>query len=105
MTRLTDVCRYVRSKNAGPFWITVDLFFKDRESFDRWIHSPSLQAEGLARHLGIDEATLRLQPLPELSTLKFSYPRRVPQGGRFERDMHGGQQYVQLLRQSIEPAA
>ena len=27
MPRLREVCRYVRFKNAGPFWITVDLFF------------------------------------------------------------------------------
>ncbi|MEA2725650.1 MAG: hypothetical protein QOF70_125, partial [Acetobacteraceae bacterium] len=29
MPRLGDVCRHIRSKNAGPFWITVDLFFRD----------------------------------------------------------------------------
>ena len=32
MPRLADVCRHVRSKNAGPFWITVDLFFRDAQA-------------------------------------------------------------------------
>ena len=29
MPKLRDVCRQVRSKSAGPYWITVDLFFAD----------------------------------------------------------------------------
>jgi len=97
MTRLADVCCYIRSKNAGPFWITVDLFFKDRELFEKWVDSPSLQAAELAQRLGIDTADLRRQALPELATLKFAYPRKQPQGGACERDMHGGQQYIWLL--------
>ncbi len=36
MPKLRDVCRYVRSKNAGPFWVTIDLFFKDDESFRKY---------------------------------------------------------------------
>ena len=35
MPKLSDVCSHVRSKNAGPFWITVDLFFSDAETFAR----------------------------------------------------------------------
>jgi hypothetical protein len=97
MTRLVDICRYVRSKNAGPFWITVDLFFVDRDTFDQWKDVPALQTAALAHHLDVDAAQLRRQLVPDLATLKFSYPRKRPQGGAFERDMHGGQQFVQLL--------
>ena len=35
MPRLKEVCRYVRSKNAGPFWMTVDLFFDSDENYAR----------------------------------------------------------------------
>ena len=30
---LHDALASVRSKNAGPFTVTFDLFFKDRETF------------------------------------------------------------------------
>src|ERR1035438_1888880 len=33
LPKLKDVCRYVRSKNAGPFWVTVDLFFDSTDSY------------------------------------------------------------------------
>ena len=35
MSKVGEVCRHVRSKNAGPFWVTIDLFFRDEELFRR----------------------------------------------------------------------
>ena len=33
MKTLSKITKNIRSKNAGPFWVTVDLFFKDKYSF------------------------------------------------------------------------
>ena len=33
MKTLSKITKNIRSKNAGPFWVTVDLFFKDKNSF------------------------------------------------------------------------
>ena len=49
MTRVQDVCHEVRSKNAGPFWVTVDLFFNDAAAFERYAASPALGADAFAR--------------------------------------------------------
>jgi hypothetical protein len=97
MPRLTDVCRHIRSKNAGPFWITVDLEFNDRAAFEAYAHAPQLQPKGIAALFGVDAAMVKLHLLPDLLVLKLSYPRHRPQGGVMERDMHGGQQYVRML--------
>ena len=35
MPRLGDQVLRVRSKNAGPFWITVDVFCGTREIFEQ----------------------------------------------------------------------
>ena len=97
MPRVRDVCRHVRSKNAGPFWITLDLAFHDRAAFDHYARSPRLQPEAIGALYGVDPALVKLFPIAELLVLKISYPRHKPQGGAVERDMHGGQQYVRLL--------
>jgi hypothetical protein len=97
MPRLSQVCRHVRSKNAGPFWITVDLFFPDAETFARWHDAPALQTPRLAPLFGATADSVKRFAIPDLHVLKFSYPRRTPQGGVLERDMHGGQQYTRLL--------
>ena len=97
MPRLVDVCRSVRSKNAGPFWITLDISFSDRDSFDRYVDSPALQAPAIGALYGVEPALVKRYSVADLLVLKISYPRPQPQGGTIERDMHGGQQYVRLL--------
>lgn len=97
MPELRHVCDHVRSKNAGPFWITLDLFFHDRASFDRTVEADALKASSIATLFGVEAAQVRRFAITELLVLKISYPRPAPQGGTLERDMHGGQQYVRLL--------
>lgn len=97
MPKLADVCRHVRSKNAGPYWITVDLFFADRATFDRYVDAPALRSDSIGAVLDVEPSLVKRFPIPDLAVLKLSYPRVRPQGGVVERDMHGGQQYVAIL--------
>lgn len=103
MARVSDVCRDVRSKNAGPFWVTIDLFFDGPESFARYSESPALGPDLIARLYGADPALVKRFPAPSLNMLKISYPRVTPQGGMIERDLHAGQQYVRLLEVELDP--
>lgn len=97
MPKLSDVCHDIRSKNAGPFWITVDLFFHDRQAFDRYAAVSQLQPQALAAVFGVRPEQVGCYPVPDLSVLKISYPRKDPQGGMIERDLHGGQQFARLI--------
>lgn len=97
MPKLREVCRHVRSKNAGPYWITVDLFFADRGAFDAHADSPAIGTAAVGELLGVDGARIKRFKISDLNVVKLSYPRVHPQGGAVERDMHGGQQYVRLL--------
>ncbi len=97
MATVNDVCRGVRSKNAGPFWVTFDLFFKDRDNFNRYARHPALGAATFERLFGTDPKLVKSFPVESLNMVKISYPRTAPQGGVVERDMHCGQQYVRLL--------
>ena len=97
MPKLEEVCHQIRSKNAGPFWISVDLFFRDREAFDRYAGAKELQPPHLAPLFGVRPDQVGCYLVPDLAVLKISYPRRDPQGGMIERDLHGGQQYVRII--------
>jgi hypothetical protein len=97
MPKVSDVCRHVRSKAAGPFWVTIDLFFDGPESFQKHHDSPGLAADNIAALYGVDAKWVKRTPVPDLSMVKVSYPRATPQGWITERDMHSGQQYVRLL--------
>jgi hypothetical protein len=97
MPKVSDVCRQVRSKAAGPFWVTIDLFFDGPENFRKHRDSPGLAADNIAALYGVDAKWVKRTPVPDLSMVKVSYPRATPQGWITERDMHSGQQYVRLL--------
>ncbi len=104
MPTVKDVCRHVRSKNAGPYWVTFDIFFDGPESFERYKDSPALGPDLFARLFGADPALVKRFASPGLHMIKISHARTTPQGGVVERDMHAGQQYVRLLDVELEPA-
>jgi hypothetical protein len=101
MPKINDVCRHVRSKVAGPFWVTIDLMFDGQQNYDRYVGSPELRAESIAAIYGIDPESVLLYQIPSLKVLKISYPRPAPQGGVEERDLHSGQQYAYLLNVNL----
>ena len=59
MATVRDVCRDVRSKQAGPFWVTVDLFFDGPENFEKYAESPVLGPALFARLYGTDPASVK----------------------------------------------
>lgn len=97
MAKVRDVCHHVRSKNAGPYWVTFDFFFDGPENYGRYHDSPALSPELFARLYGTDASLVKRIPVDDLCVVKISYPRATPQGGVEERDMHSGQQYVRVL--------
>jgi hypothetical protein len=101
MPRLKDVCRYVRSKNAGPFWVTIDLFFDGPETYARYRNDPAIGADAIAALYGVDPAQVKRFEVDDLLVVKLSIPRTAPQGGAVERDMHSGQQYAPLLEVEV----
>ena len=52
MPKIGEICRHLRSKNAGPFWVTVDFFFDDVASFAKYRDSAALGPELFARMYG-----------------------------------------------------
>lgn len=93
MTKLHQIAS-VRSKNAGPFQLTIDVFCGSQEAFDRTVRG--LSAEDVAQRLGIAPGTLRRFDIAPLHVVKFSLPRPAIQGTPADRDMHGAS-YAELL--------
>ena len=80
---LGDVALRIRSKNAGPFWITIDIFC-DADGYETVAAIPT---EAFAERL--DAAEVRRFDLPGLEVVKISLPRPQVQGSLRDRDMHG----------------
>ncbi|MCC6532322.1 MAG: DUF4387 domain-containing protein [Burkholderiales bacterium] len=101
MAKVREVCRHVRSKNAGPFWVTFDLFFDGPESFKKYAMSPALGPQLFESLYGADPQLVKRLPVASLNVVKISYARPRPQGWMGERDMHQGQSFARLLNVDI----
>src|SRR3977135_1403339 len=93
---LGNIASVVRSKNAGPFWLTLDVFFRDDEDFEHVRRSNVLNAQNVGRLYLVDPALVKVFELPELRVVKISLPRHAVAGSFEDSDLHGGQQHVPL---------
>ncbi len=96
MKTIAELARYIRSKNAGPFWVTMDIFFDNDENYNLVSTSDALSEDRLSVLLDTPKEQVKIFRLPEIQVIKISIPRKTPQGGPDEYDMHGGQQYIPL---------
>ncbi|MEM1149897.1 MAG: DUF4387 family protein [Pseudomonadota bacterium] len=87
MTKLSDIAIKIRSKNAGPFWLTIDIFCQTKEAFTE--ACAIADTDRVAALLGTTPAALKRFEIADLNVLKFSLPRPQIQGTVRDRDMHG----------------
>jgi hypothetical protein len=93
---IADLALEVRSKNAGPFWVTMELFMRDTAGYTIVADPGYLNAAVIARLYGVDAETVQIFRIPALDVVKISFPRPVPQGSLRDRDIHAGQHHVPL---------
>lgn len=93
---LADLVRVVRSKNAGPTLLTLDLFFRDGAGYARAAASPALQPEAVAGLYGLAAGVVVRHELPSLHAMKFTLPRAVLAGSPGDGDVYGAQQHGPL---------
>jgi hypothetical protein len=93
---LGDLCTEVRSKNAGPFWVTMELFLRDGDGYALAADEGLVNPDVIARLYGVPAAGVQIFRIPALNVVKISFPRPVPQGGLRDRDVHAGQHHVPL---------
>src|SRR5260370_25266579 len=84
----------VRSKNAGPFWMTLEAFMPDEETYR--IADALITAELISELYHVPPSALQIFRLPDLHVVKVSFPRPVVQGSLRDRDVHAGQHHVPL---------
>ncbi len=93
---LGELALEVRSKNAGPFWITMELFMRTPEDYATVADEDFINEDVVSRLYDLDPADVQIFRIPSLNVVKISYPRPVAQGSLRDRDIHAGQHHVPL---------
>ena len=98
MTRLADLAKTIRSKNAGVDLITFDVIFADRASYERVKRARVLTRESVCALYRIPAS--RICDFVEFdpgNAIKFTIYRERPSGSPGDPDIFGAQQYAPLL--------
>ncbi len=97
MNTIEKTVKYIRSKNAGPFWLTIDAFCNNVEDTKNVTAAFERERAFIAKAYHVKPEDLQIFCLEHIQVAKISLPRVPVEGSRDELDMHGGQQYVALL--------
>lgn len=98
MATLGDLADRVRSKNAGPLRLTFDVFFDDRETYERVRDADAITPESVTERYDVDaDQVLAIYELDRIRAIKVTLRRPTPAGAVPDVDVYGTQQHVPLL--------
>lgn len=100
--KLAELAHVLRSKNSGPFEVTLDILFDNREAFERVLRSGAVSRERVASLY-----RLRMEDITDFAVydagmgIKITYLRPVSSGTVGDRDVYGAQQHAPLMEIEI----
>lgn len=102
MTKLYELAKLIRSKNAGPFQLTVDIMFEDQATYERIVDSCLITAERFAAIYHVAVEDVRVIPYEAAYSLKVTFPRPVVSGDFGDGDVMGGQLYGPIVELEVD---
>jgi len=100
--RLYDLAKVLRSKNAGPFELTLDILFDDEEKYQIVKNSGVIDRDLVSRLYKIPpEDVYHVVFFDAALGIKITIKRPTDSGGIGDTDVYGAQQHAPLIDVSI----
>ncbi|MBR2439302.1 MAG: DUF4387 domain-containing protein [Lentisphaeria bacterium] len=100
--KLYDLAMVCRSKNAGPFQVTIDLMFDSAERYQTVLNSPAFTVETIGNLYQTDPEKVAIKPFERILTIKVVLARSCSSGSPLDSDVYGSQQHFPLGNLEIE---
>jgi len=96
--RLYDLAKVLRSKNAGPFELTLDVMFDDEETYQTVKRSGVINRDLICRLYRVrPEDVYHVVSFDAARAIKITIKRPVDSGGIGDTDVYGAQQHAPLI--------
>ena len=99
--KLYDMAKVIRTKNAGPFTLTLDLIFTRAADYDKVLSAPGFTREKIAVLYQASPGTVRIHPFRRILAVKITMPRPISSGAPGDCDVYGSQQHFPLAQIEI----
>lgn len=101
--RLIDVASVIRSKNSGPYELTLDVIFKDAALYKKVVEAGIINPQKIAALYGIvPEQVISVITFDPALAIKATIIRPVGSGDAGDRDIYGAQQHAPLMSLEFE---
>ena len=100
MKKLIDYTKILRSKNAGPLFITFDLIFNSKENME--YVNQRLKKEDIAKVYNVDKEKIDIISYGVVNSIKITFPRKNISGSLADSDIYGCQQHMPLAEIIID---
>ena len=100
--KLIEYTKMLRSKNAGPLWLTMDLSFETPELLEKVLNCEKLNQKVIAELYDVSEEQVKIIPYPVVNAIKITLPRKHVSGDLFDTDIYGCQQHMALANLEVE---
>ena len=80
MPKIRDIAKACKSKNAGPYELTLDIMFGDRETFEKVRATGVISRALIARLYGVAESAVVFTEFPPAFAWKATIERRIASG-------------------------
>jgi len=99
---LGELAKFLRSKNAGPFKLTLDVFFNNSQDYER-VKASGVINKGLISKLYVlaNQDDISIIHFDQAAAIKITFPRRIASGNIGDSDIYGAQQHVPLYEIEI----
>jgi hypothetical protein len=95
---LADIASVIRSKNSGPYELTFDIMFDDKDTYEQVKRSNILTQAMIAKLYHLKEQDVIASLFwDQALAYKATIVRPAVSGGFGESDTHGSQQHAPLL--------
>jgi hypothetical protein len=95
---LADIASVVRSKNAGPYELTLDVMFDNKDIYEKFKAFDLLNKSVIAKLYSITEKEVLVSMYwDQAMAYKATIVRPQVSGGFGETDTHGSQQHAPLM--------
>ena len=101
MAKLRDIAAVCKSKNAGPFELTIDAVFADKEMFEKVKATGVICPQLFVDLYGVKEEDILFTVYDAGLAFKATLPRLVSAGDLGDTDVYGAQQHAPLLEVDI----
>ena len=94
MKKLIEYTKILRSKNAGPLFITFDLIFNSKEEM-QYVEQRLKKAD-VAKAYDVSEEKIDIISYGVVNSIKITFPRKNISGSLADNDIYGCQQHMPL---------